>query len=174
MHGELADQVSIVYAFDSLRASSQTLQQMNVSDATAAETVPVTEGARVEQEIIFSDADLEAFARLSGDRAAVHFDDAFAIARGFPGRIVHGLLISARFSRLMGMFLPGEHSIIQSISLQYRRPVLVSTTVVFSIEVERFVEAVGAVVLKLSATAGGAVCAEGRAQCVLSPAEAAE
>lgn len=146
---------------------------MIVTDETLAQPVPVAEGARVEQTITFTVADVEAFARLSGDRAAVHFDEAFAISRGVSGCIVHGLLIGSRFSRLMGMFLPGERSLIQSVSLQYKRPVPVGATVTFAIEVERIIEAVGAIVLKLSATVAGTVCAEGRAQCVVAVEPAA-
>lgn len=140
---------------------------MIVNDGSPAQAVPLSADAVVEQDVTFTGADLDAFARLSGDRAAVHFDPAFATTRGFPGRIVHGLLISSRFSRLMGMFLPGEESVILSLTLQYRRPIAVDTPVRFRIELERLVESVGAVVLKLSATSHGEVAAEGRAQCVL-------
>ncbi len=143
---------------------------MIVTDGTAALAVPVQANASVHQEVTFDQADLDAFARLSGDRASLHFNDTFAIERGFPGRIVHGLLIGSRFSRLMGMFLPGENSIIQTLSLQYRRPVTPGVAVTLSVEVERVIESVGAVVLKLSATSNGVVMVEGRAQCVVLPA----
>jgi 3-hydroxybutyryl-CoA dehydratase len=144
---------------------------MIVTDGTPARALPVDAGAAVTQEVTFTNADLETFAALSGDRASLHFDDSFATARGYEGRIVHGLLIGARFSRLMGMFLPGENSIIQSLSLQYRRPVLVGMPITVSVEVDRFVESVGAVMLKLSATANGLVIVEGKAQCVFCSTE---
>lgn len=147
---------------------------MIVTDGTLAQALPLSADAVVEQDVTFTAADLDAFARLSGDRAAVHFDQAFATSRGFSGRIVHGLLIGSRFSRLMGMFLPGEESIIQSLTLQYRRPITIDTPVRFRIELDRFVESVGAVVLKLSASSDGEVAAEGRAQCVLRTIQQAQ
>jgi 3-hydroxybutyryl-CoA dehydratase len=140
---------------------------MIVTDDTPAQALAIDAAAFVRQEVTFAAGDVDMFAALSHDRASLHFDDGYAIARGYPGRIVHGLLIGARFSRLMGMFLPGEDSVIQSLNLQFRRPVSVGTRVTLSVEVEKIVEAVGAVVLKLSATADGVVLVEGRAQCVL-------
>jgi 3-hydroxybutyryl-CoA dehydratase len=38
-------------------------------------------------------AQITAFAELSGDFFAVHLDDEFARAQGFPSRIAHGLLV---------------------------------------------------------------------------------
>jgi 3-hydroxybutyryl-CoA dehydratase len=140
---------------------------MIVTDDTPARALPLDVNASVRQAVTFAEADVEAFARVSSDRASLHFDDSYAVKRGYPGRIVHGLLLGARFSRLMGMFLPGENSVMQSVNLQYRRPVAVGATVMMSVEVERIVEAVDAVVLKLSATVEGIVVVEGRAQCVL-------
>lgn len=140
---------------------------MTVTDDTPARALSVDAGAVVRQVVTFAAADVEQFASLSHDRASLHFDDAYAVARGYPGRIVHGLMIGARFSRLMGMYLPGENSVIQSLNLQYRRPLPVGAQAMLSVEVERVVEAVGAVILKLSAVADGVIIVEGRAQCVL-------
>ncbi len=36
---------------------------------------------------------IEAFADLTGDRFAIHMDDLAAQAKGFPGRVAHGLLV---------------------------------------------------------------------------------
>jgi 3-hydroxybutyryl-CoA dehydratase len=140
---------------------------MIVTDDTPAHALPIDASAVVQQDVTFAVAAVDAFRQLSGDRASMHFDDGYAAGRGFPGRIVHGLLVGARFSRLMGMFLPGESSVIQSLTLQFRRPVLVGARLTMVVEVERIVEAVDAVVLKLSATTGGMLVVEGRAQCVL-------
>src|SRR5437763_12295425 len=40
-----------------------------------------------------TDADIQAFIRLTGDDNRVHHDDAFARAAGFEGHIAHGALI---------------------------------------------------------------------------------
>ena len=52
-------------------------------------------------------ADVEAFAALTGDRNPIHLDQAFAARSPFRGRIAHGLLIEALASGLaweMGIF----------------------------------------------------------------------
>ena len=52
-------------------------------------------------------ADVEAFAALTGDRNPIHLDEAFAARSPFRGRIAHGLLIEALASGLaweMGIF----------------------------------------------------------------------
>jgi acyl dehydratase len=52
-------------------------------------------------------ADVEAFAALTGDRNPIHLDAAFAARTPFRGRIAHGLLVEALASGLaweMGIF----------------------------------------------------------------------
>jgi len=52
-------------------------------------------------------ADVEAFAALTGDRNPIHLDEAFAARTPFRGRIAHGLLVEALASGLaweMGIF----------------------------------------------------------------------
>ena len=51
--------------------------------------------------------EVEAFIRLSGDSNPVHLDDAFARQHGFRGRVVHGALVNAFLSRVLGTVLPG-------------------------------------------------------------------
>jgi 3-hydroxybutyryl-CoA dehydratase len=43
-------------------------------------------------EVAITEAQIDAFAELSGDFFAIHMDDEFARSQGFPRRIAHGLL----------------------------------------------------------------------------------
>jgi 3-oxoacyl-[acyl-carrier protein] reductase len=54
-----------------------------------------------------SDEDVDAFAALSGDDNPLHLDDDFARRHGFRSRVVHGMLLSAWLSRMLGTTLPG-------------------------------------------------------------------
>ena len=130
-------------------------------------------GQSVMQSVTFDRETVERFARLSGDGARVHNDADFAADMGFEGPIVHGLLVGARFSRLLGMYLPGERSVIQTLQLNYRRPVPIGATVRYRVEVGRVAASVGAVILNLSVSDGDGSLVTGKSQCVF-PGAAAE
>jgi 3-hydroxybutyryl-CoA dehydratase len=70
-----------------------------------------------------SDAAIEAFAELSGDRNPVHLDDAYAAATRFGGRVAHGMLTAAHFSALLASDLPGPGSIYLGQELRFTAPV---------------------------------------------------
>ena len=101
---------------------------MRVTDVTPPREIAFSEiepGQSVEQDLIFTEGDVEAFRRLAKDHARIHADPEFARTQGFDGPIVFGFQIASRFSRLLGMYLPGEHSVIKSVQLDYRKPVLI-------------------------------------------------
>ena len=73
-----------------------------------------------------SEADLATFRTLSGDDNPLHADAAFAKKHGHPEKVVYGLLTAAALSRLAGVYLPGERSIIHSINIDFKNPVYLS------------------------------------------------
>jgi acyl dehydratase len=52
--------------------------------------------------------DLRRYAEASADHAAVHLDDAYARALGFPGVIAHGLLVMAYLGRALSDWQPAN------------------------------------------------------------------
>ena len=56
---------------------------------------------------VVSDADIRAFAALSGDDNPVHLDDNYAARSMFKGRVAHGMLAGALISAVLGAELPG-------------------------------------------------------------------
>ncbi|MCU0450012.1 MAG: MaoC family dehydratase [Bernardetiaceae bacterium] len=74
---------------------------------------------------IFSQAEVEAFAQVTGDHNPLHLDAAFAQTTQFKRPIVHGMLGASVFSRVMGMEFPGPGSIYLSQTLQFKRPMYV-------------------------------------------------
>jgi acyl dehydratase len=70
--------------------------------------------------------EVDAFARLSGDVNPLHLDDAFSEERGFRGRVVHGALVNAFISRLLGTELPGPGCLWLSQTTRFARPVYVA------------------------------------------------
>ena len=92
-------------------------------------------GERAERSHTFTDADVEAFAALSGDRNPLHFDDAFVARTRFGRRIIHGGLTTALFNALVAEQLPGPGSVFLHQVWDYPAPVFIGDTVTASVEV---------------------------------------
>jgi 3-hydroxybutyryl-CoA dehydratase len=124
-------------------------------------------GDSVEQRFSFRAKERSAFAIVANDRAPLHEDSRFAHARGFSGSIIQGLCVSSRFSRLIGMYLPGEHAILESISLKYRLPTYEGQALVFRVVVTRLLPPMKVVRLALSAFSSEGIHVSGEAQCLI-------
>ncbi|MCX7098145.1 MAG: MaoC family dehydratase [Methylococcales bacterium] len=83
-----------------------------------------------------TDADIKAFAGLSGDNNPVHMSDEYAIDSRFKKRIAHGLISASFFSALFGTRLPGPGCVYVSQSLNFKRPVFIGDTVTATVTVE--------------------------------------
>ena len=65
------------------------------------------------------------FVEISGDVNPLHMDDAFARNRGFPGRVVFGMLASSFYSKLVGVYLPGKFALLHGIDVEMKAPAFV-------------------------------------------------
>jgi acyl dehydratase len=70
--------------------------------------------------------EVDSFARLSGDVNPLHLDDAFGQQRGFRGRVVHGALVNAFISRVLGTELPGPGCLWLSQTTRFAQPIYVA------------------------------------------------
>lgn len=77
----------------------------------------------------FSATDVQDFARLSGDYSPLHVDEAYANNTEFGGCVVHGILLAALFSNLIGMKIPGQHALYLGQDISFRKPVRVGETI---------------------------------------------
>lgn len=89
--------------------------------------IEVGASAQVSRQIV--DADVRAFAELTGDRNPVHLDDAFAATTRFGKRIVHGAFQAGMISSVLGLQLPGPGCLYLAQSLQFKAPVYIGDTV---------------------------------------------
>jgi acyl dehydratase len=96
---------------------------------------PRAVGERAERTHTFTDADVKAFADLTGDRNPLHFDDAFAAATRFGRRIIHGGLTTGMFNAIVAEQLPGPGSVFLHQEWDYPAPVFVGDTVTAEVEV---------------------------------------
>ena len=77
-----------------------------------------------------TEADILAFAGVTGDFNPVHVNEELAAASMFGGRIAHGMLSAGFISTVLGTKLPGPGSIYLSQSLKFKAPVKIGDTVV--------------------------------------------
>lgn len=82
-----------------------------------------------------SDADVKAFAGISGDHNPVHMSEDYAKNSRFKNRIAHGLLTASFFSAIFGTKLPGEGCVYAGQNLQFKKPVYLGDTVVAKVTV---------------------------------------
>ena len=66
---------------------------------------------------------MKSFRRLSGDGNPLHCDEDYAIASGFPGRVVYGMLTASFYSTMAGVYLPGKWCLIQRVETDFPKPV---------------------------------------------------
>jgi 3-hydroxybutyryl-CoA dehydratase len=68
---------------------------------------------------------MDKFLDISNDNNPLHTDKDYAKTKGFPGRVVYGLLTSSFYSTLVGVYLPGKYCILQGIDIQFSKPVYI-------------------------------------------------
>jgi acyl dehydratase len=93
---------------------------------------------------------VDQFVDLSGDRAANHVSDAAAQAEGFRGRVVHGMLLGALLSGVLGTELPGKPGVEQEAKLSFRNPCYPGDEIVIQVAVAEFFASVQTLVLKVT------------------------
>ncbi len=76
-----------------------------------------------------TEADILAFAHLTGDMNPVHIDADYAVKSMFGERIAHGMLLAGLISAVLGMQLPGPNSIYLGQDLKFTAPVKIGDTV---------------------------------------------
>jgi 3-hydroxybutyryl-CoA dehydratase len=82
-----------------------------------------------------TEADIELFARATGDFNPVHLDQAYAEKTMFKERIAHGLLSVGLLSSILGNILPGHGTIYLSQEVKFLAPVRIGDTITAGVEV---------------------------------------
>jgi len=77
-----------------------------------------------------TEADIMAYAGVSGDTNPVHLNEEFAAQTMFKARIAHGMLSSGFISAVFGTKLPGPGCIYIAQNLKFKAPVKIGDTVV--------------------------------------------
>jgi 3-hydroxybutyryl-CoA dehydratase len=120
-------------------------------------------GQTAERRRMVSDADIAAFAAVSGDTNPVHLDATYAAQTRFGGRIAHGMLAASWLSALLGTELPGPGAIYVSQTLRFRRPVRIGDDVTARVTIAAIDPERGRVTLETVCLVEGKPVVEGEA-----------
>ncbi len=129
-------------------------------------------GQTAEKRRRVTEADIAAFAGVTGDDNPLHLDEAYAAATPFKGRIAHGMLSAGYISAVLGTELPGPGAIYVSQTLNFRRPVRIGDEVATEVKVTAIDARRGRVTLATTASVAGKTVVEGEAV-VIVPRRAA-
>jgi len=97
----------------------------------------VAVGERAELRHVITQADVDAFAALTGDFNPLHVDAAFARKTMFRRPVVHGMLSASFISTMIGTLLPGSGALWTSQTLEFLLPAFVGDTITVVATVEQ-------------------------------------
>lgn len=127
------------------------------------ERLGLSEGARFAFRHRITAAEVDAFARLSGDANRLHMDHEYARQQGHRDRVVHGALLAALVSRLIGMELPVRRTLLLGLNLHFVAPTYPEDVIEVAGVVASVHPAADVVTLKLTLTCGDELRARGTA-----------
>lgn len=108
----------------------------------------VTEGFTV----TVTEAMMEQFYAITGDCSPIHMDAGYAAGRGYPGRVVYGMLGASMVSTLAGVYLPGEHCLLHEVDAKFVKPVFIGDVLTVTGKVDEVNETFGEVTVKYTIT----------------------
>ena len=82
--------------------------------------IPV--GMREQRDYVISADVYEHFLAGFGDRSPIHVDETYARNCGFVGKVMHGTLLNGFLSHFVGMYFPGEFSLLLTVDLRFAEP----------------------------------------------------
>lgn len=73
--------------------------------------------------VVVTEAMMKQFESISGDINPLHTDRVFATGKGFPDKVVYGMLTASFYSTLAGVYLPGKYALLQGVNATFHSPV---------------------------------------------------
>jgi len=111
---------------------------------------------------VFSQADFDRFARLSGDNNPIHVDPAFSAHTRFGRTVAHGLLLCSVLRGLIEQLLPGGRLVDQSV--MFPAPTFAGERMCFTAAVTSTDDSAACVELEVLRVADGTVTCQGDAK----------
>jgi acyl dehydratase len=113
----------------------------------------------------FTQAEVAAFAEVTGDKNPVHTDAAYAAKTFFKKPIMHGMLGASLFSKVFGTLFPGEGTIYLKQSLSFLKPMYVEIEYVAEFTVKEVIKDKNRAIIEtlIKDKTTGLVCTSGEA-----------
>lgn len=127
-----------------------------------------TVGEQAALETTFTQADVEAFSKISGDVNPIHLDESYAKTTRFGARIVHGSLVASLISAVLGTKLPGPGAVYAKQSFKFRAPVYPGDKLKAVVTVTAWDAAKGRITLSTDVLKGEVAAITGEAELVMS------
>ena len=90
------------------------------------------------------------FYAITGDNSPIHMDADYAAGRGYPGRVVYGMLGASFLSTLAGVYLPGEHCLLHGVDLKFAKPIFIGDTLTITGVVDEVNDTFREIIIKAS------------------------
>jgi 3-hydroxybutyryl-CoA dehydratase len=110
-----------------------------------------------------TEADIMAFAGVSGDTNPLHLHEGFAKTTRFGQRIAHGMLSGSFISTVVGTKLPGPGAIYVSQTMNFMAPVMIGETITAIATITEIDDVRRRVTLRTQCLNGDKVVIEGEA-----------
>ncbi|MGQ0551456.1 MAG: MaoC family dehydratase [Armatimonadota bacterium] len=106
-----------------------------MTESTAVGPLQLRVGQSAQRFKTITDADLRAYAEITGDYNPLHFDEAFAAGTRFGRRVAQGGITAGMLNALVAMDLPGPGTVFMSQTLTYLAPAYVGDTLTARVEI---------------------------------------
>ena len=78
----------------------------------------------------FTKESIKKFISISKDYSKIHFNKKYAVKHGFNDKITHGMLLGVFYSRFIGVYLPGKHSLcIGCDDIKFNEPIYLNNVI---------------------------------------------
>jgi 3-hydroxybutyryl-CoA dehydratase len=112
----------------------------------------IQEGFRTSRRYAISRKVYEHFLAAFEDTNRLHVEDEFAQSRGFPERVMHGVILNGFVSHFVGVHFPGDAALLHSLNTQFKTPCHLGDEILIEATVAQIAESVGVVTMNLVLT----------------------
>ena len=128
--------------------------------------MPVRIGQTATRSLQLTREHVEAYARMTGDRNPLHFDETFAAGTKFGRLVVQGGLTTGVLHALVAMDMPGPGTVFLSQDWKFTAPVFIGDTITATAEVLKVHDSKPVTRLGIKVVRdGGEIVLEGEAWC---------